>query len=145
MKCKDYHFINLMIHVPKILPKIIHHRIHKKIERLIIDTKYDFRIRLGTREHVFSIQVSTQRSRDVNWYVEKLFDRIQYYKMIQILQYSEIDEKTIIIAKLYWQQRATIEVKKQTKKNDNQRCQMGMCFNAAYDIICKREKYLPRL
>jgi len=76
-----------------------------------------FRMRLGIREALFSIQVLIQRAQDVNADVfasfrdfEKAFDTVQHGKLILILRESgNYDRDTDIISK---QQKAIVECAK---------------------------------
>ncbi|KAI5732155.1 hypothetical protein M8J77_022354 [Diaphorina citri] len=115
-KCNQYRTISLMSHALKIFLKVIHQRIHRKIEENLGITQFGFRGGLGTREALFCLQVLIQRCRDINQDVyacfidfEKAFDRVQHTKLVEILRKIKLDDKDIrIIANLYWQQKATV-------------------------------------
>ncbi|XP_060527642.1 uncharacterized protein LOC132702840 [Cylas formicarius] len=65
-QCSDHRTISLMCHILKVLLKINHRRIYKKLEIDIEDTQFGFRNGLGTREALFAFNVLTQRCLDVN-------------------------------------------------------------------------------
>lgn len=117
-ECKDHRTISLMSHVLKIFLRIIHGRIHRKLEQEISSSQFGFRNGLGTREALFSLQVLVQRCRDVNADIflcfldfEKAFDRVRHVKMMELLNTTNIDKKDIrVIGNLYWGQKACIRV-----------------------------------
>ena len=49
-----------MSHTLKIFLKVIHRRIHKKVEEGISDMQFGFRNSLGTRDALFAFNVLTQ-------------------------------------------------------------------------------------
>uniref|UniRef100_A0A8D8UNP4 Craniofacial development protein 2 n=1 Tax=Cacopsylla melanoneura TaxID=428564 RepID=A0A8D8UNP4_9HEMI len=116
--CKDYRTISLMCHLLKVFLKIIQQRTYVKIEQNISDNQFGFRMGLGTREALFSIQTLIQKHRDNNndAYIcfidfEKAFDRIKHDKMIDILEDIGLNEKDIrIIKNLYWNQSACVRI-----------------------------------
>ena len=119
-KCSDFRTISLMSHLLKLFLKIIHRRIYKLCEEQIAPTQFGFRNAVGTREALFSIQVLFQRCRDMNYDIyacfidyQKAFDRVQHYKMIEVLKNVGIDDKDLrIISNLYWNQTAVVRNRK---------------------------------
>lgn len=94
--CSEHRMISLMSHVLKLFLKIIHARIYTKCEERMGNTQFGFRNGFGTREALFSMQVLTQRCRDMNVDVfacfidyEKAFDMVQHDRLIKIL--SQLD------------------------------------------------------
>src|SRR5262249_3570638 len=65
-KCDDYLMISLKSHALKTSLRIIHTRIYKKCEQLVDNSQFGFRNGMGTREALFSLNVLTQRARDMN-------------------------------------------------------------------------------
>lgn len=85
--------------------KIIHERTYRKLEKNNSDTKFGFRIGLGTTEARFTMQVLVSRCQDVNVTIyacfidyEKAFDRIKHDKDIRL------------IAILYWNKKSAINI-----------------------------------
>jgi len=117
-KCEDHRLISLMSHTLKVFLKIIHQRIYKKCERDISDSQFGFRQGLGTREALVATQVLVQNCYDQRKDVclcfidyEKAFDRVQHYKLMQLLKKLDIDQKDIrCIENLYWHQTARIKL-----------------------------------
>lgn len=116
--CSDYRMISLMSHVLKVFLRIIHTRIYTKCEFEIGSTQFGFRNGVGTREAVFSLNVLTQRCRDMNVDVyacfidyQRAFDCVSHEKLIRILRRTGIDEGDLrIITRLYWNQTAGVRV-----------------------------------
>ncbi|XP_030747669.1 uncharacterized protein LOC115876118 [Sitophilus oryzae] len=116
-QCDDYRMISLMSHVLKTFLRIIHTRIYKKFENQMDNTQFGFRNGLGTREALFSLNVMTQRCRDMNVNVfacfidyRKAFDCVNHQKMIKILRTTGVDEQDLrFISELYWHQTARDE------------------------------------
>lgn len=115
-RCDDYRVISLMSHVLKTFLRVIHTRIYRKCEGPIGRTQFGFRNGMGTREALFSLNVLTQRCRDMNVNVftcfidyRKAFDCVSHEKLIRILKSTGIDAQDLrIISELYWHQTATI-------------------------------------
>jgi len=87
-RCEEYRTISLMSHLVKLFLKIVHGRVFRKCEALMLDTQFGFRGGFGTRDALFTLQVLVQRCRDVNKDVflcfidyEKAFDRVQHQKI----------------------------------------------------------------
>ncbi|XP_071580242.1 uncharacterized protein [Temnothorax nylanderi] len=151
-RCDDYRMISLMSHVLKIFLRIIHTRIFKKCEYQLDETQFGFRNGLGTREALFSLNVLTQRCRDMNINVfacfidyRKAFDCVKHHKMIEILRATGIDSEEIrLISNLYWQQTAEVRLESATsettliKKGVRQGCVLSLLlFNIYSEAIFK--------
>jgi hypothetical protein len=114
--CSDYRTISLMSHALKLLLKIIHTRIYKKIEEDISNTQFGFRDAMGTREALFTFNTLVQRCYDSNVKLyacfidkEKAFDKVRHDKLMEILKSKNIDTKDIrLIENLYWNQEAEV-------------------------------------
>lgn len=121
-QCDDYRMISLMSHVLKIFLRIIHTRIYRKCDNQVDKTQFGFRNGFGTREALFSLNVLTQRCRDMNVNVfacfidyRKAFDCVKHHKMIEILKETGVDQQEIkIISNLYWHQVAEVRVETAT-------------------------------
>lgn len=86
-------------HLLKIFLKIIHSRIFKLHEEQMSESQFSFRISVGTRKALFSIQILFQRCRDINcdvfpclsskictgnrWLVSRQMKRQQKTKILQ--------------------------------------------------------------
>lgn len=123
-QCTDHRTISLMSHTLKSFLKIIQHRIHRKLEQDISETQFGFRNGLGTREALFALNVLTQRCLDVNQDLHlcfidynKAFDKIRHDRLIQLLQEKKLDTRdTRIIANLYYNQKAVVQIDNTTSK-----------------------------
>lgn len=121
-QCDEYRMISLMSHVLKTFLRVIHTRIYKKCEGQMGDTQFGFRNGLGTREALFSLNVLTQRARDMNVKVyacfidyKKAFDCIQHDKLAQILKSIGVNAEDLrFITNLYWNQTAEVRVDQRT-------------------------------
>ncbi|XP_071574655.1 uncharacterized protein [Temnothorax nylanderi] len=91
---------------------------------ILDETQFGFRNGLGTREALFSLNVLTQRCRDMNINVfvcftdyRKAFDCVKHHKMIEILRATGIDSEEIrLISNLYWQQTAEVRLESATSE-----------------------------
>lgn len=114
-----------MSQVLKIFIRIIHTRIYQKCENQIDQSQFGFRKGVGTREALFTLNILTQRCKDMNQDLyacfinyRKAFDCVQHEKMINILKSTGIDKRDIqIIAELYWNQKAEVKIEQQTTEN----------------------------
>ena len=100
----DYRTISLMSHALKAFLRIIHNRIFRKCEEQIDEAQFGFRNGLGTREAIFTLNVLTQRCRDMNHEVyacfidyRKAFDCIDHGKLLEVLRKTGIDGRDIRI------------------------------------------------
>ena len=117
-QCSDYRTISLMSHILKTFLKIIHTRIHRKLEIDISDTQFGFRNGVGTREALFALNVMSQRCLDINQdlYIcfidyNKAFDKVRHDQVIKLLTEKNLDKRDIrIISNLYYNQKATVRV-----------------------------------
>ena len=97
-----------MIHVTKLLLKIIHQRMGKKIDREVSRLQSGFRPGTGTREGTSNPRTICERASDVQTDVcicfidyTKAFDRVKHFKMIECLSEIVIDDKDLqLITKL---------------------------------------------
>ncbi len=131
-RCEEYRTISFMSHLVKLFLKIVHGRVFRKCEALMLDTQFGFRGGFGTRDALFTLQVLVQRCRDVNKDVflcfidyEKAFDRVQHQKMLEILQRIGLDSRDVrLIANLYWNQSASVRV--ENELSDEVQIQRGV-------------------
>lgn len=83
-------------------------------------SQFGFRKGMGTREALFSLNVLTQRGRDMNVSVfarfidyKKALDEVSHQKLVEILKSTRIDAKDLsFISELYWHQTATVRIEK---------------------------------
>lgn len=123
-QCDDYRMISLMSHVLKVFLRIIHSRIYRKCDYQVDDVQFGFRKGVGTREALFSLNVLTQRCRDMNVDVyacfidyRKAFDCVKHEKMVEILKTIGLDNEDLrIITELYWNQTAEVRVENSTSE-----------------------------
>jgi hypothetical protein len=121
-QCSDYRTISLMSHVLKIFLKIIHSRVHRKLEMDINNTQFGFRNGLGTREALFALNVMSQRCLDINQDVfmcfidyNKAFDKVRHDHLIRLLTEKNLDKRDIrLIANMYYNQKAVVRVENNT-------------------------------
>ena len=134
--CSSFRIISLMSHVTKVLFKVIQRRLTDKIDQVVRRLQSGFRPGVGTREGKFNFGTICERAPEVrkDIYIcfighAKAFDKVIQSKMIQCL--SEIginDEDLQIMAKLYWEQTATVRTENgvtkefNIKKGVGQRC-----------------------
>ena len=116
MICTEFRTIRLMSHVTKLLLKIIQQRMANKIDKEVSRLKSGFRPGTGTREGIFNLRTICERATDVRKDVyicftdyTKAFDQVKHVQMIECLSEIGIDDKDLqIIAKLYWEQYASV-------------------------------------
>lgn len=122
--CPDYRTISLMAHTLKILLRVVHNRISRKLDVDIGDTQFGFRKGLGTREALFALNVLSQRCLDINQDIyacfidyNKAFDRVRHDLLVETLIKRRIDIRDIrIISNLYYGQKATIRIEDMTSE-----------------------------
>ncbi|XP_071576849.1 uncharacterized protein [Temnothorax nylanderi] len=110
--------------------------------------KFGFRNGLGTREALFSLNVLTQRCRDMNINVfacfidyRKAFDCVKHHKMIEILRATGIDSEEIrLISNLYWQQTAEVRLESATSETTliKKGVRQGCAYHYYYSIYTRR-------
>ena len=93
-KCSDYRTISLIAHTAKILRR----RIEKKIEDGLGEDQFGFRREKGTMDAVGMMRIIAERNMEIDeelcvcfidW--QKAFDRVNWTKLMQILQRTGID------------------------------------------------------
>ncbi|KAF6198774.1 hypothetical protein GE061_006796 [Apolygus lucorum] len=107
-----------MSHALKILLRVLHYRLWRKVEAEIGDTQFVFRSAFGTREALFALQVLVQKCLDQQCSVyacfvdfEKAFDNVRHEKLDRILQEVGLDFKDVrLMRNLYWNQTAQVRV-----------------------------------
>ncbi|GFS11224.1 endonuclease-reverse transcriptase [Elysia marginata] len=155
--CSDYRTISLMCHILKF---IIMRRMSQKIESEISDRQTGFRKNSGTREAIFSLEVTAERYLEVHKEIfacfidySKAFDSVKHEQLTEILQKTDIDENDIaVIANLYWQQRTKIRIDTnmseavKTKRGVRQGCVMSPAiFNLYTKYIFRTIDNIPGL
>lgn len=113
-----------MCHILKIMLKVIHNRIYKKLDECISNTQFGFRKGLGTREALFALNVLSQRCLDMNQDLHvcfidyhKAFDRVRHDQLMETLIKRRIDHRDIrIISNLYYSQKAAVRVENVTSE-----------------------------
>jgi len=118
VECADHRTISLISHASKILLKVLTKRLESKTEAFISKAQFGFRRGCGTREAIGVVRTLCERSIEhgndlffcfVDF--EKAFDRVDWVKMMQILQSIGIDWKDRrLITNLYVHQRAVVRV-----------------------------------
>lgn len=117
-KCSEHRTVSLMSHGLKVLLRVVHSRLWRKVESEIGDSQFGFRGGFGTREALFSLQVLVQKCLDQQCDVfacfidfEKAFDTVKHDTLVQILERTGLDYKDIrLIKNLYWNQTAQVRV-----------------------------------
>lgn len=145
--------ISLMGHTLKVFLKVIHTRIHRKLDVDIGDTQFGFRNGLGTREALFALNVMCQRCLDMNQNIymcfidyNKAFDKVRHDHLMRLLVEKSLDKRDIrIISKIYYNQKANIRIEQETteeieiKKGVRQGCILSpILFNLYSEDIINR-------
>jgi len=60
-KCEEYRTLSLISHASKILTKIVHKRIEKKIEDNLTEDQFGFRKNKGTRETILCLRLIIEK------------------------------------------------------------------------------------
>jgi hypothetical protein len=119
-ECSDHRTISLIVHASKILLKILTKRLEGKVEAIqfIGDDQFGFRKGRGTREAIAVLRTlgerSLQHGKDI--FVcfvdyEKAFDRVNWSKLMKILERIGVDEKDRqLIRHLYLSQSVVVRV-----------------------------------
>ena len=97
-KCSDHHTVSLIAHTAKIVAKILKRRIERKIEDVLGEDHFGFRIGKGTRDAIGLLRIISERTLEIDaelcvcfidW--QKAFDGVNWTKCLQILKGSGID------------------------------------------------------
>ena len=117
-ECGDYRTISLICHASKIMLKILTKRIEHKVQNFISKNQFGFKRGCGTRDAIGVLRMLCERNieygKDV--YVcfvdfEKAFDRVNWTKMMRILEGLRIDWKDRkMIKELYMRQEAVVRI-----------------------------------
>src|SRR6476619_5049300 len=114
VECSDQRTISLISHASKILLKILTNRIEAKARDFIGRNQFGFRKGCGTRDAIGVMRMICERSLEFgnNLYIcfvdfEKAFDRVNWKKMIKVLQGIGVDWRDqTMINELYMNQEA---------------------------------------
>ena len=128
-ECVEFRTISLVSHASKILLKILTRRLEAKAEAFLGDDQYGFRRGCGTREGIAAMRTLYERSleHDNKVYVcfvdyEKAFDRVNWVKLMAVLQSIGIDWRDRkLIKNLYWKQTAYVRIGDML----SERCEIG--------------------
>ena len=117
-ECGDYRTISLICHASKIMLKILIKRIEYKVQNFISRSQFGFKRGCGTRDAIGVLRMLCERNieygKDV--YVcfvdfEKAFDRVNWTKMMRILEDLRIDWRDRrMIKELYMRQEAVVRI-----------------------------------
>jgi hypothetical protein len=117
-ECGDYRTISLICHASKIMLKILTKRIEYKVQNFISRNQFGFKRGCGTRDAIGVLRMLCERNieygKDV--YVcfvdfEKAFDRVNWIKMMGILESLGIDWRDRkMIKELYMRQEAVVRI-----------------------------------
>ena len=119
-ECGDHRTISLISHASKILLKILTKRLEAKVEAIhfVGEDQFGFRKGRGTRDAIAVLRTLGERSlqHDKDVYVcyvdyEKAFDRVQWNKLMRVLERIGVDERDRqLIRNLYMQQTVKVRV-----------------------------------
>jgi len=97
-KCSDHRTISLIAHTAKIAAKILRRRIEKKIEDVLGEYQFGFRREKGTRNAIGILGIISERTLQIDEKLcvcfidcQKAFDRVNWTKLMQILEGNGID------------------------------------------------------
>ena len=92
-KCSYHRTISLISHTTKIISKILGKRIERKIEYLLGEDKFGFRIGKGTTDAIGMMKIIAERTLEIDEELcicsidcQKAFDRVNWTKLMQILK-----------------------------------------------------------
>ncbi len=127
--CSDFRTISLISHASKVILKVLTRRIESKAKDFIGEEQFGFRKGLGTREAIGVLRQICERNLEHNrdvyvCYVdyEKAFDRVNWSKMMDILQDIGVDWRDRrLIKNLYMGQK----VKVRTAVGETAACTIG--------------------
>ncbi|VVC45686.1 Reverse transcriptase domain [Cinara cedri] len=123
-RCEEYRTLSLISHALKILTKIVHKRIEKKIEDILTEDQFGFRKNRGTREAILCLRLIIEKMFRINKPIyiafvdlKKTFDNVRWEKLFLIMDKIDIDFKDKkLIHKLYINEKA--EALKDLKEED---------------------------
>ena len=118
----------------------------RRINEAVSDVQFGYKSDKGTRNAVLCLRMIMEKAiqKQKNLYIcfidyVKAFDRVKHQELIKALEQIGIDEKNItIIAKLYWNQMATIRVENELgegvpiQKGVRQGCVLSPDFFSLY-------------
>src|SRR6476619_3122046 len=118
VECSDHRTISLISHASKILLKIPTKRIEAKARDFIGRNQFGFRKGCGTRDAIRVMRMICERRLEFgnNVYIcfvdfEKAFDRVNWEKMMKVLQSIGIDWRDRrMISDLYMNQEAVVRI-----------------------------------
>ncbi len=122
--CSDFRTITLISHASKILLKLIKKRITPIVENHLSESQMGFRKGKGTRDAIFQLRMTCERSMEVNKNIylcfidyQKAFDRVRHDKLVEIMEKAGIPElERRLIINLYWQQQAMLRWENDTTR-----------------------------
>lgn len=159
IKCEQYRTISLLSHASKILTKIMHKRMERKIEDTLSEDQFGFRKNMGTREAILALRLIVEKRIRKNKStfiafvdIEKAFDNVNWEIMFKIMKRAGIATKERkLLYQLYKNEIAIIKIgdiqkESKIKKGVRQGCTLctlsPLIFNAyiqeAIDIIRER-------
>ena len=117
-KCSDHRTISLIAHTAKIVAKILRRRTEKKIQDLLGEDQFGFRIGKGTMNAIGMLRIISERTLEIeeelcvyfiDW--QKAFDRVNWTKLMQILKVPGIDwSERRLISNLYMAQSVKVRL-----------------------------------
>jgi len=122
--CSDFRTITLISHASKILLKLIKKRITPIVENHLSESQMGFRKGKGTRDAIFQLRMTCERSMEVNKNIylcfidyQKAFDRVRHDKLVEVTEKAGIPElERRLIINLYWEQQALLRWKNDTTR-----------------------------
>ena len=122
--CSDFRTITLISHASKILLKLIKKRITPIVENHLSESQMGFRKGKGTRDAIFQLRMTCERSMEVNKNIylcfidyQKAFDRVRHDKLVEIMEKAGIPElERRLIINLYWEQQAMLRWENDTTR-----------------------------
>ena len=122
--CSDFRTITLISHASKILLKLIKKRITPIVENHLSESQMGFRKGKGTRDAIFQLRMTCERSMEVNKNIylcfidyQKAFDRVRHDKLVEVMEKAGIPElERRLIINLYWEQQALLRWENDTTR-----------------------------
>ena len=97
-KCSNHRTISLIAHTAKIVAKILRRRIEKKIEDVLREDQFGFRIGKGTSDAIGMLRIISELTLEIDEELsvcfidlQKAFDRVNWTKLMQIIKEIVID------------------------------------------------------